>query len=111
MSAKLQRGGSKSILSHPSTVPFVMDKSKMVMLLLINCLCTPHCLCVCVWSSVFVFVLVCLTVCPFPCSNHLEEKDFVFIVSFMSCHFICSVALPHGAMGWSAVCDSGISWS
>ena len=65
----------------------------------------------CVWSSVFVFVLVCMTVCPFPCSNHLEEKDFVFIVSSMSCHFICSVALPHGAMGWSAVCDSGISWS
>ena len=61
----------------------------------------------CVWSSVFVFVLVCITVCPFPCSNHLEEKDFVFIVSSMSCHFICSVALPHGAMGWSAVCDSG----
>ena len=61
----------------------------------------------CVWSSVFVFVLVCITVCPFSCSNHLEEKDFVFIVSSMSCHFICSVALPHGAMGWSAVCDSG----
>ena len=23
----------------------------------------------------------------------------------------CSVALPHGAMGFSAVCDCGISWS
>ena len=22
----------------------------------------------------------------------------------------CSVALPHGALGWSAVCDCGISW-
>ena len=106
MSAKLPRGGSKP--SHPSTVPFDMDKSKMVMLLLINCLCTPHCLCVC------LVLCVCLcfgmhTLCPFPCYNHFEEKDFVFIVSPMSCHFICYVALPHGAMGWSAVCDSGIS--
>ena len=33
----------------------------------------------CVWSSVFVSVLVCITVCPFPCSNHLEEKDFVLL--------------------------------
>ena len=99
MSAKLLRRGSKAILSHPSTMPFVMDKSKMVLLLLINCLCTPYCLCVYVLGcSVFVFVLVCITLCPFSCSNHLKEEDFVFIVSPMSCHFICSVALPHGAM-------------
>ena len=63
MSAKLQRGGSKPILSHPSTVPFVMDKSKMVMLLLINCLCTPHCLCVCLVLCVclcFWYALLCV---------------------------------------------------
>ena len=72
---------------------------------------SPLFVCVCVWCSVFVFVLVCITLCPFSCSNQLEEEDFVFIVSPMSCHFICSVALPHGAMGWSAVCDSGISCS
>ena len=29
----------------------------------------------------------------------------------MSCFCYCSVALPHGAMGWSAVCDCGISLS
>ena len=23
----------------------------------------------------------------------------------------CSVALPQGVVGWSAVCDCGISWS
>ena len=108
MSAKLPRGGGggKHILSHLSTMPFVMDKPKMVLLLLINCLCTPYCLCV--WYSVFVFVLVCITLCPFSCSNHLEEEDYVFIVSPMSCRFTCSVALPHGAMGWSAVCYGGI---
>ena len=29
----------------------------------------------------------------------------------MYCYYKCSVALPHGAVGWSAVCDWGISWS
>ena len=29
----------------------------------------------------------------------------------MSCDFWCFVALPHGLVGWSAVCDWGISWS
>ena len=29
----------------------------------------------------------------------------------MYCYYKCSVALPHGASGWSAVCDCGISWS
>ena len=24
---------------------------------------------------------------------------------------MCSVSLPHGAVGWSPVCDCGISWS
>ena len=63
MSAKLPRGGSKPILSHPSNVPFVMNKSKMVMLLLINCLCTPHCLCVCLVLCVclcFWYALLCV---------------------------------------------------
>ena len=62
---------------------------------------------VCVFGPLYLSLFTVF----FPCSNYLEEKDFVFIVSSMSCHFICSVALPRGAMGWSAVCDSGISWS
>ena len=64
MSAKLPSGGSKPILSHLSTMPFVMDKSKKVLLLLINCLCTPHCLCVCVCGvlclSLFWYALLCV---------------------------------------------------
>ena len=28
-----------------------------------------------------------------------------FNVFWMSCYHKCTVALPHGAMGWSAVCD------
>ena len=43
----------------------------------------------------------------------LKKKErtgcFVFIVLQMSCYSNCSVALPHGAVGKSAVHDCGIS--
>ena len=37
----------------------------------------------------------------------MEERAgyFAFIVFFDAFHYGCPVALPHGAMGWSAVCD------
>ena len=51
----------------------------------------------------FVSILVC---------NHLEENEkagcYAIIVLQMYCNYKCSVALPHGALGWSAVCDCGI---
>ena len=34
---------------------------------------------------------------------------FSFAGFLMSCDSQCSVALSHGAVGWSAVCDFGIS--
>ena len=34
---------------------------------------------------------------------------FAFIVLRMSCYRKSSVDLPQGAVGWSAVCDRGIS--
>ena len=34
---------------------------------------------------------------------------FASIVLQMYCYYKCSVALPNGAMGWSAVCDCGNS--
>ena len=42
-----------------------------------------------------------------------EERAgyFTFIVFLMSCYCYCYVALPHGAVGWYAVCDFGISCS
>ena len=66
-----------------------------------------------VGGSVFVFDLLCITLCPFQFRNHLEGEEkvgcFAFIVLQMSCYCKCYVALPHGAMGWSAVCDCDIS--
>ena len=45
--------------------------------------------------------------------NHLEEEAragcFAFVVLRMSCYCICSVSLPYGVVGWSAVCDCDIS--
>ena len=61
----------------------------------------------------FVFASVSITLCPFLICNHLEEEEragcIAFIVLRMSCNCVCSVALPRGAVGWSAVCDCGIS--
>ena len=61
----------------------------------------------------FVFVLLCVTLCPFKFCNHFEEEErfgcFAFIVLRMSCYCKCSVTLPRGTVGWSAVCDCGIS--
>ena len=34
----------------------------------------------------------------------------LLLLSYRSyCYYKCSVALPHGALGWSTVCDCGIS--
>ena len=64
-------------------------------------------------SSVFVFVLLCITLCKFYFCNHLEEEEkaggVAIIVLPMYCNYECSVALPRSAVGWSAVCDCGIS--
>ena len=61
----------------------------------------------------FVFVLLCITLYPLKFCNQLEEEEkagcFACIVLQMSCYCKCSVALPHGAVGWCAVCGCGIS--
>ena len=45
--------------------------------------------------------------------QHLDGEErsgcFTLTVFLMSCNSQCSVAYPHGAIGWSAVCDCGIS--
>ena len=50
----------------------------------------------------FVFDLLCIILSPFEFCNHTEEEAccFASIVLQMYCYYKCSVALPHGAMGW-----------
>ena len=85
-------------------------RSKAVVLWLwIIVLCTSHCLwgfCggLCFGMHYFMSFLVC---------NHLDEEEracsFAIIIFRMSCYCQCSVALPHGAVGWPVVCECGIS--
>ena len=58
--------------------------------------------------------LLCIALRPVKLGNHLsrEERelaDLFCLSSMVSCDCYCSVAVPHGAVGWPAVCDSGIS--
>ena len=50
-----------------------------------------------------MFVFVC---------NHLEKEEkagcLAIVVLQMYCYYKCSLA-PHNTVGWSAVCDCGIS--
>ena len=66
-----------------------------------------------VWLSVlYLFLMLPWVIiwygsrCPLWFNNYLaEEKRAGCVVA------VCSLSLPHGAVGWSAVCDCGISWS
>ena len=72
-------------------------------------LCTSHCLGG--GGSVLVFILLWI---PYVLSSFAiiftSERAgcFAFIVFRMSCYCKYPTALPHGPMGWSAVCDRGI---
>ena len=64
--------------------------------------------------SLFCYALLCVhSIILF--YNHLEEEEkadcFAIIVLQMYCYCKCQAALPHGAVGWFAVCDCGISRS
>ena len=60
--------------------------------------------------SSFCYALLCA---HFSFATILKEGEkavcFAIIVLQMYCYYKCSVALPHGAVGWSSVCDCGIS--
>ena len=65
---------------------------------------------VCGGSSFSPFLLFS-TLYPFSFCNHLDGEEragcFALTVFLMSCYSQCSVALPHSAVGWSAMCDCG----
>ena len=67
----------------------------VVLLFLIHCLLLP---------SLFCRVL-CLVL---QSSRWGRERRFHYILMYFDCLF--SVSLPQGAVGWSTVCDCGISW-
>ena len=50
-----------------------------------------------------------MTLCPFQFYNRIHEEKragcFAFIVFRISCFCKCVVALLHGTVRWSAVCD------
>ena len=43
-------------------------------------------------------------------SLHVDLRE-LFALHQLCCGCLCSVSLPHSAMGWSAVFDCAISWS
>ena len=62
-------------------------------------------------SAATTFALVLLSYLCLVTVNVLWLFFTVFIVLQMSSYCICSVTLLHGAVGWSALFDEGISWS
>ena len=63
------------------------------------------------WLVLFLHYLV-----AFHFRNHLAEENSwllyfnCLLASAVYCLW-CYVSLPHGVMGWAAVCNYGISWS
>ena len=65
------------------------------------------------WVLCLVLVLLFSSLCPssfaFILKGKRELVALLLTVFLMYCDSLCSVALPHGAVGWSAMCDCGIS--
>ena len=60
----------------------------------------------------FIFVSLCILCVHSSFAIILKRKRklvaLAIIVLQMYSYYKCSLALPHGAMGWSAVCNCGI---
>ena len=57
--------------------------------------------------SLFCYVLLCVHSMFAIILNGKRKLVALLLLSY----YKCSVALPHGAVGWSAVCDCDISYS
>ena len=62
--------------------------------------------CACLSFSIYYFESILVLQSS---SRERESWLLSFVVSRMSCYCECSVALARGAVGWSFVCDCGIS--
>ena len=58
--------------------------------------------------SLFCYVLLCVHSRFAIILKRKKANCFAIIVLQMYCYYKCYVALPRGAVGWSAVCDCGI---
>ena len=66
------------------------------------------------WVLRLIFVLLFSTLCPSSFAIIMVGKRerascFTKILFLLSCDSKYSVTIPHGAMGWPAVCDCDIS--
>ena len=59
--------------------------------------------------SLFCYALLCAHLSFAIILKRRRKLVALLFVLQMYCYYICPVALPHGAVGWSAVCDCGIS--
>ena len=78
----------------------------MLLLLLIYCLMYIPLFVGVLCLSLFCYALLCVHSSFF---NHLEEEEkagcFAIFVLLRYYYYKCSMALPRGAVDWSAVCD------
>ena len=92
-------------LCHPVVLAAVPSKA-VVLLLLIYCLMYFPLFVGVLCLSLFCYALLCV---HFSFAIILKRNRqlvvFCIIVLQMYCYHKCSVALPHGAVGWIAVCD------
>ena len=67
-------------------------------------------ICVCLCCYALLFVHSSFAIILKRKRKQLEKAGyFAIIVLQMYCYIKCAVALPHGAMSWSAVCECGVS--
>ena len=81
----------------------------VVMLLLIYCLMYFTLVVEVLYLSLFCNALLCVLSSFAVILKRKRVGCFASIVLRMCCYCKCCVALPHGAVSWSAVCDCDIS--
>ena len=100
-------------LSLPPPPPLanatVRSKAVVLLLIIYYFMYIPLFVGVLCWSLFRYALLYVLSSFAIFLTRKKEPGCFTFIVFLMSCYCKCPVALPHGAVGWSAVCDCGIS--
>ena len=77
----------------------IMSLACFVMPLFVGVLCV----------SLFCYAFLCVHSSFEIILKRKKAGCFAIIFLYMYCYYKFSVTLPHGAVGWSAVCDCGIS--